>query len=67
MTFTREQKIKALEREIALRHKTYTKRMREGKMKAEEAAYQICVFEAILEDYQHERDGGTDLRSNGIN
>lgn len=49
---TREQKIAALRREIALRRNVFPGRVRLGKMTPSEAEREIAVMEAILADYQ---------------
>jgi hypothetical protein len=49
---TRDHKIAALRREIALRRAVFPGRVRIGKMKQAEADREIAVMEAILADYQ---------------
>ena len=44
-------KVKALQRELALRRALYPKQVAAGTMKQIEADYQIEVLEAILADY----------------
>jgi hypothetical protein len=52
-------KLKVIEREIAMRKSLYPRRVRRHEMSQLEADYQIEVMEAILDDYQqrarHER------------
>jgi hypothetical protein len=52
MTFSTEQKITAIKREIGFRKRVYARRQAEGKMTAQLAAEQIGVMEAILADYE---------------
>jgi hypothetical protein len=54
MDFTREQKIKALKRELGLRMSVYPKRVALNQMHEQEAAYQIGVIKAIIDDYEKE-------------
>ena len=53
--FTRDQKIAALRREIALRQAVFPGRVRIGKMKQADADREIAVMEAILADYEPSR------------
>jgi len=53
-TFTHDQKIEALRREIRLRKWVYPKRVRAGKISQAEAAYEIGVMQAILDDYERQ-------------
>ena len=48
---TREDKIAAIRREIALRKNVYPARITSYKMSQEKAAHEIAVMEAILHDY----------------
>ena len=48
---TREQKIAAIRREIALRRNVYPHRIQMGRMSLEKATQEIDVMEAILLDY----------------
>jgi len=50
----RDDKIKALERELRFRRRVYARRVEIKKMSQWEADRQILIFEAILQDY---RDG----------
>ena len=52
--FTREQKLKEIAREIALRRNVYAKRIRVGQMTQEAADNQIAIMVEIAKDY-----GGT--------
>lgn len=51
MKFTREQKIQALRREIALRRNVFARRVDLGKMTQEQADYEVAIMEEILEEY----------------
>lgn len=50
--FTARQKQQAITRELGFRRRVYAVRVAEGKMKEEQARYQIRIFEAIEADYQ---------------
>ena len=52
--FTREEKLKELAREIALRRNVYAKRVNVGQMTREQADKQIAIMIEIAKDY-----GGT--------
>ena len=49
--FTREQKLKAVAREIALRRNVYPKKVRDGKMTSTEAERELAVMTEIAKDY----------------
>lgn len=49
--FTREMKLKAIERELGYRRRVYERRVSEKKMTQKQADYEIGVFEAIAADY----------------
>ena len=49
--FTREEKLKAIAREISLRRNVYPNKVQAGKMKQAEADYQLAVMVAIAKDY----------------
>ena len=51
MTFTFEQKLAAVKRELAFRRRVYDRRVAEGKMTQKLADEQIAVMEAITADY----------------
>ncbi len=51
MTYTVEQKRKAIERELRYRRRVYTRQVEAGKMLQSFMDEQIAVFEAIREDY----------------
>lgn len=51
MTFTAEQKLKAIQRELALRRRCYPQWITKGLMKPNDARHQIAIFEAIEADY----------------
>ena len=50
--FSTEDKIKALQREIAMRRAVYGARVGQGRMKQAEADREIAVMAAILKDYE---------------
>jgi hypothetical protein len=50
--YTREMKLKAIEREIGYRKRVYARRVGEQKMTQKQADYEIGVFEAIAADYR---------------
>jgi hypothetical protein len=52
MTFTFEQKLAAVVREIMYRKRVYARRVAEGKMKQALADEQIAVMKAIADDYE---------------
>jgi phosphoenolpyruvate carboxylase len=49
--FTREDKLKALERELAMRRRVYPRFIKQGSMTVEQARREIAVMEAIAADY----------------
>lgn len=49
---TLRQKLKAIEREIALRKNVYAKRVDSGKLRQEDADYEIAVMQSIADDYR---------------
>ena len=52
MAYTADQKLKAVEREIAYRRRVFPRLIENGKMSRETAAVQIAIFEAIRADYE---------------
>ena len=54
MTYTIEQKVTCLKREIALRERVYYKMVRTGSMRSEDSEHEIGVMKAILLDYQEQ-------------
>lgn len=50
---TTEEKVKELEREIAMRSRVYAKRIYEKKMTEEEAIYRVGIIRSIVNDYKH--------------
>lgn len=50
--FTVQEKLKAVERELAMRRNVYAKWVASGKMKPFHAEREIGVMEAIAEDYR---------------
>lgn len=57
MTFTAQQKLKAVERELGFRHRVYTRRVAEKKMSQTMMDDEIAVFEAIAADYRDQAAG----------
>lgn len=56
-TFTAEQKLAAVTREIGFRRRVYARRVAEGKMTGLQMDREIAVFEAIERDYQEKAAG----------
>jgi len=54
MSFTREQKLACLTRELSMRKRTYPRWVGWGHMKQEEADHEIAVMETILKDYEQQ-------------
>lgn len=54
MNVTRDQKIKALQREISYRGKLYPRWVNAGKMTQDEADAQLAYIRAVLEDYERQ-------------
>jgi hypothetical protein len=52
MTFTIEEKLKCIERELVMRRNLYPRRVRTGQMKLGTADREIGIMDAIREDYQ---------------
>ncbi len=52
MKFTDTEKRKAIEREIRFRQRVYPRWVASGRMKQEQADYQIAVLLEIAEDYR---------------
>ena len=52
MIFTAEEKLKAVEREIAMRKRAYVRWVASGKMTQAKADVEIAVMTAIAEDYR---------------
>ena len=46
------QKMRSLQRVIAMREKVYTQRVANGYMSQKEAEYEIDIMRAILKDYE---------------
>lgn len=57
MTFTAQDKLEAVERELAFRRRVYERRVADGKMTQQLADRQIAVFEAIADDYDQKAAG----------
>ena len=51
LEFTREEKLRAVKREIALRLVNYPKWIANGKMSKDQAAHEIDIMRAIAIDY----------------
>jgi hypothetical protein len=56
-TFTAEQKLAAVTRELGFRRRVYARRVDDGKMTQEQMDREIQVFEAIERDYQEKAAG----------
>lgn len=52
MPYTREQKLAAVKREIALRKQVYPGMVKIGRLKQADADYQIDIFEALARDIE---------------
>lgn len=52
MTFTEQQKLDAITRELGFRRRVYARQVEAGKMPQQTMDRQIAVFEAIEADYQ---------------
>jgi hypothetical protein len=52
MTFTMEEKRRAIERELNHRHRVYPSRVMNHRMSQKLANEQIAIFEEILQDYR---------------
>jgi len=50
--FTDQEKLDAIERELTYRRRVYLRRIELGKMRTEQARFQIAIFEAIRDDYK---------------
>ncbi len=50
-TYTAAEKLKAIQRELAMRNRVYPRWVGSGKMTAEKAAHELAIFEAIVADY----------------
>ena len=57
MQFTDRDKLKAVEREIALRKSAYPRFVEKGKLKQEVADREVAVMEAIAQDYRIRLNG----------
>lgn len=57
MTFTAQDKLEAVQRELAFRRRVYERRVADGKMTQQLADRQIAVFEAIADDYNQKAAG----------
>lgn len=56
-TFTAEQKLTAITRELGFRRRVYARRVSEAKMTEDQMNREIQVFEAIERDYQDKVSG----------
>lgn len=52
MTFTAQDKLDAVKREIGYRKHVYARRVEQGKMTQQKANHEIAVFEAIHGDHE---------------
>jgi len=50
--FTDKEKLDAVQREIRMRRRVYPRRVQDNLMTADEAEWQIGIFEAIAKDYR---------------
>lgn len=57
VTFTAQDKLDAVQRELGFRRRVYERRVGDGKMTQQLADRQIAVFEAIEADYQAQLAG----------
>jgi hypothetical protein len=60
MSFTAEQKLKAIQREISLRKHVYPNRILTKRMSKAKSDYEIAIMEAIAEDYTNTQPKGAD-------
>jgi len=51
MTWTTQDKLAAIERELSYRRKVFARRVENGSMTRDLAIRQIAIFEAIRDDY----------------
>jgi len=61
LTFTPEEKLACIEREIRMRLKTYPRWVAAGNMTQKNADREIAVMKAIAEDYSHAQPQQLDL------
>jgi hypothetical protein len=54
--FTAQQKLQAIEREIQLRLRVYSRRVESSQMSRREADYQIDIMRAIALDYEQQAE-----------
>lgn len=54
--FTNADKLAAVERELGYRRRVYPRQIDQGRMRSENAARQIAVFEAIAAEYREKVD-----------
>lgn len=52
MTISNRDKLKCVQRELALRKSYYWKRVNKGQMREDQCVHEIAVMEAIVEDYK---------------
>ncbi len=57
MTFTAEDKLKSVERELGFRRRVYKRRVDDQKMTQKQADREIAIFEAIASDYREKAEG----------
>lgn len=51
MTFSAQDKLDAVERELRFRRRVYENKVRQGSMSPQKSAHEIAVMEAIRDDY----------------
>lgn len=56
-TFTNEQKLQAIEREIRYRERVYANRVAIDRMTRAKADYEVAVMKAIADDYRRLAEG----------
>lgn len=56
-SFTFQQKLEAVERELGFRRRVFERRVAERKMTQQKADYEIGIFEAIATDYREKAAG----------
>lgn len=58
MTYTAEEKLAAVEREVKLRRRVYPNRVQAGKMTNQQAVREIRIMEEIAADYRAQAEVG---------
>jgi hypothetical protein len=57
MTYSAEQKLSAVRRELEYRRRVYARAVAEGRMARQFADWQIKIFEEIAADYEPKAEG----------